>query len=74
MRAHPESNHYRASNMNKAYDSRIPVVWIPKDELGISGNEIARARDHVQDIEISDTLAELDMKGHLKLASRMPES
>ncbi len=65
---------HRAFNMNKTYDSRIPVVWIPKDKLGISGNEIANARDHVQDIEISDSLAELNMKGHLKLASQMPES
>jgi len=45
-----------------------PVVWIPKDGLGISDDEITHARDFCQDIRISNELADLDMKGKLEIS------
>ena len=45
-----------------------PVVWISKDGLEISDDEITHARDFCQDIRISNELADLDMKGKLKIS------
>ena len=40
---------------------RSSIVWIPKDPLGISDDEIAYARDCFQDVRISNDFAELDL-------------
>ncbi len=50
---------------------RSPVVWIPKDCLGISDDEIAYIRDCVQHINISNELAELDMKGRITVSRKI---
>ena len=48
---------------HEAADHRSPVVWIPKDDLGISEDEIAYARNYVSDIRISMSLQTLISKG-----------
>ena len=48
-----------------------PVVWIPKDHLGISDDEITYIRDCVQDINISNELAEVDMKGRIIVSRKI---
>ena len=45
-----------------------PVVWILKDHLKISEDEITHIRDCIQDVKISNELAELDMKVRVKLS------
>ena len=54
-------------------DYRSPVIWIPKDPLGISEDEIAHAKDCIQDIRISNDLAELDMKGRLEITQNVAD-
>ena len=39
---------------NKAADPRSPIVWIPKDDLGVSEYEIADAKKQVPDLKISN--------------------
>lgn len=58
----------RRGYKHEAADHRSPVVWIPKDELGISEDEIAYARNYVPDIRISNEFADLDVKGRLEIS------
>ena len=51
-----------------AVEHRSPVVWIPRDDLGISEDEIANARNHVSDIRISNEFANLDIRGRLEIS------
>ena len=53
--------------------SRSPTIWIPKDPLGISEDEMMHARDCVPDIRISNQLAKLDMKGRLEITQNGPD-
>ena len=48
---------------HEAADPHIPVVWIPKDDLGISEDEIAYARDRVSGVRVTNEPADLDMRG-----------
>ncbi|KAL9127437.1 MAG: hypothetical protein Q9217_003689, partial [Psora testacea] len=48
---------------HKAADPSSPVIWIPRDVLGISEDEIAYANDCVSEVRISNELADLDMNG-----------
>lgn len=41
---------------HEAANSQSPIVWIPKDSLGISEDEIAYAEDCVSDIRIMQTV------------------
>ncbi len=52
-------------------DYRNPVVWISKNDLGISEDEIAYARNYVSDIRISNEFADLDIKGRLKISQNV---
>ncbi len=56
---------------HEAANPRSPVVWIPKDCLGISEDEIAYAEDCVSGVRISNELADLDMKGRLELSQNV---
>ncbi|RDL31558.1 Uncharacterized protein BP5553_09767 [Venustampulla echinocandica] len=44
-----------------------PVVWIPKDKLGVSDDEISHVRRAYESIWISNEGASLDERGKLKL-------
>ncbi len=59
----------RRGYKHKAANYRSPVVWIPKDDLGISEDEIAYARNYVSDIRISNEFADLDIEGRLQNVS-----
>lgn len=52
---------------DEALRSSRPVVWIPKDELGIADDEISHARRTYDDVWISNEGASLDKRGNLKL-------
>jgi len=56
---------------HEAADHRSPVIWIPKDDLGISEDEIAYARNCVSDIRISNEFADLDIKGRLEISQNV---
>jgi len=61
----------RRGYKHEAADHRNPVVWIPKDDLGISEDEIAYARNYVSDIRISNEFADLDIKGHMTISQNI---
>ena len=61
----------RRGYKHEAADHRSPVVWIPKDDLGISEDEIAYARNYVSDIRISNEFADLDIKGHMTISQNI---
>lgn len=56
---------------HEAANPQSPVVWIPKDCLGISEDEIAYAKDCVSDVRISNELADLNMKGRLEISQNV---
>ena len=59
---------------HEAADHCSPVVWIPKDHLGVSEDEIASARNFVPDIMISNEFAELNDKGRLEISQNVTNS
>ena len=59
---------------HEAADYRSPVVWIPKDDLGISEDEIAHAKNYASDIRISNEFAELDIKGRLTISQNISDT
>jgi hypothetical protein len=59
---------------DEALRSSRPVVWIPKDELGISDDEISHVRRTHDSMWISNEGASLDERGKLKLCGSPPES
>ena len=61
----------RRGYKHEAADHRSPVVWIPKDDLGISEDEIAYARNYAPDIRISNEFADLDIKGRLEISQNV---
>ncbi len=61
----------RRGYKHEAADHRSPVVWIPKDDLGISEDEIAYARNYVSDIRISNDFTDLDIKGRLEISQKV---
>ena len=61
----------RRGYKHEAANDRSPVVWIPKDDLGISEDEIAYAKNYASDIRISNEFADLDTKGHLEISQNV---
>ena len=57
----------RRGYKHEAADRHSPVVWIPKDNLGISEDEIAHAKNYAPNIRVSNEFAELDIKGRLTI-------
>jgi hypothetical protein len=51
---------------DEALRSSRPVIWIPKDELGIADDEISHVR-RTYGMWISNESASLDERGNLKL-------
>ena len=61
----------RRGYKHEAADHRSPVVWIPKDDLGISEDEIAYVRNYASNIRISNEFADLDIKGRLEISQNV---
>ena len=51
---------------HKALLVQRPTIWIPKDSLGISDNEISQTRATSAEISISNEGASIDMKGKIE--------
>ncbi len=60
------------SNQDEALTSPRPVLWIPKDELGVADNEISDTRKTYNSIWISNEGASLDARGKLKVWGDLP--
>ena len=45
--------------------SKRPTIWIPKDDIGVSEDEIKRTLRLSKHIKISNEGAELDKKGNV---------
>lgn len=59
---------------HKALRSRRPCIWIPRDELGISDDEIARTKAFAGgNLWISNEWAGLDRKGNVVLRRAPPD-
>ena len=58
---------------DEALRSPRPVVWIPKDDLGIAEDEICHVRKTHDSLWMSDEGASLDERGKLKLCGNPPE-
>lgn len=63
------------SNYTLEYYARAkkPTVWMPRDKLGISGDEMQNARRYTNHLDISDAGASMDEKGRVTLGSCPPE-
>ncbi|KAH8659407.1 hypothetical protein BGZ61DRAFT_370499 [Ilyonectria robusta] len=58
---------------HEALRARCPTVWIPRDDLGISDDEIRRTQDFSQHILISNKGAALDSKGLVVYKKNPPD-
>lgn len=58
---------------DEALGSSSPVLWVPKDELGIVDNEIYYMKRAYNSIWISNEGTSLDERGKLKLCGPPPE-
>ena len=59
---------------DEALMSSRPVLWIPKDALGIAEDEIHHVKRAYDSIWISNEGASLDERGKLNLCGPLPES
>jgi len=59
---------------DEALKASRPVVWIPKDDLGISDDEISHVRSTYDNMWISNEGASLDERGKLKPWGQPPDS
>ena len=50
---------------HEALRARRPVIWIPRDDLGVSDDEILRTREFSKNIWISNEFTGLDGKGRV---------
>ncbi|CZT53510.1 uncharacterized protein RSE6_15125 [Rhynchosporium secalis] len=57
---------------DEALISTRPIVWIPKDELGVSDDEISHIRKTYNSIWISNEGASLDVQGRLRVWGVLP--
>lgn len=64
----------RLGYKHEATDHRSPVVWNPKDDLGISEDEIAHAKNYASDIRISNEFADLDIKGRMTILQNISKT
>ena len=51
---------------HKALLVQRPMIWIPKDSLGISDNEVSQTRSDSAEVSISNEGAIIDMKGEIE--------
>jgi hypothetical protein len=52
---------------------REPAIWIPRDDIGVSDDEVKRTREFSQHIWISNGGAALDAKGRVVYARNPPD-
>lgn len=55
----------------KIVDHRNSIVWISKNDLEISENEIVYVRNYVSNIRISNEFVDLDIKNRLKISQNV---
>lgn len=58
---------------HSALRARRPVVWIPQDELGVSNDEIRRAKKMSDHLPMSNAGAQLDAKGRVVFEKSPPD-
>ncbi|KAL7270544.1 hypothetical protein RUND412_006744 [Rhizina undulata] len=58
---------------HEALRSKRPVIWIPRDDLGISDDEIRRTQKFTENIWISNEWAGLDGKGKVVFRRSPPD-
>jgi hypothetical protein len=56
-----------------ALRARRPVVWIPKDSLGVSDDEIQQTKRYTKHVPISNRGAFIDSKGHVSYGRNPPD-
>lgn len=55
-------------------DYHSPVIWIPKDDLGISEDEITHTKNYTSNIRISNDFADLDIKERMTVLQNIPKT
>ncbi|KFX95673.1 hypothetical protein V490_03719 [Pseudogymnoascus sp. VKM F-3557] len=63
---------FQSPCQDETLTSDPPVLWIPKDELGVAEDEIAHTRETYNSIEISSDGASLNAQGKLILGGQPP--
>ena len=63
----------RRAFQHQALRARRPVIWIPKDDLGVSDDEILRTQKLSKHIWISNEYTELDEKGRVVYRRSPPD-
>lgn len=63
----------RYAFLHSALRARRPVVWIPKDELGVSEDEIRRGKAMSDYLAISNQGTDLDAKGKVAFQRSPPD-
>lgn len=56
-----------------AMRARRPVIWLPRDELGVSDDEVRRMADFSQNIWVSNVRQGLDSKGRCVYSGAPPD-
>lgn len=63
----------RRAFQHQALRARRPVIWIPRDELGVSDDEVLRTQKFSQHIWISNEYTGLDKKGRVMYRRSPPD-
>jgi len=72
--AHTEHRMYcEGTFQNEALRVKRPVVWIPKDTIGISDSELYQTKMSYPDISISNENASMKSNGDLEVGRNPPE-
>lgn len=59
--------------LHKALQARRPVIWIPRDDLGVSDDEVRRTQRFSDKIWISNEFTGLDAKGRVVFRRAPPD-
>ncbi|KAF2100567.1 DUF221-domain-containing protein, partial [Rhizodiscina lignyota] len=59
--------------LHKALQARRPVIWIPRDDLGVSDDEVRRTQKFSDKIWISNEFTGLDRKGRVVFRRAPPD-
>lgn len=63
----------RRAFLHKALRARRPIIWIPKDDLGVSADEVRRTEAYSEYISISDEWTGLDEKVRVVIKRAPPD-
>ncbi|KFY09938.1 hypothetical protein V491_07887 [Pseudogymnoascus sp. VKM F-3775] len=69
---HAATKIYQDSRQDKTLASDPPVLWIPKDDLGVAEDEIVHTEETYDSIRISCDGASLSAQGNLILRGEPP--